>query len=225
MDDLAWRALTGLLKFQIALALLIFGPALTLNFWQGWLYWCLMLVISLAGSLYFLKADPALVARRLNAGPTAEREPRQKLIQSVASIAVCAIIVVSALDHLFGWSYVPTGFVLAGNAIFVLGYAFIFVVFRENSFASSIIEVGAGQRVIDTGPYALVRHPMYVGAIVMFFATPIALGSLWGLVPALILAVAITWRLLDEEEYLARNLAGYGEYRARVRWRLVPGLW
>jgi protein-S-isoprenylcysteine O-methyltransferase Ste14 len=225
MDDLSRRALTGLLKFQVALAALIFIPAWSLTYWQGWLYWGLMFVVSLAGSIYFLKTDPALVERRMRAGPTAEREPRQRLIQSVVSVAMCAVVIVSALDHLFGWSRIPISLVIAADVFFLLGYAFVVLVLRENSFASAIIEVGVGQRVVDTGPYAVVRHPMYSGALVMFVATPVALGSWWGLVPAVVLAGAIVWRLLDEERYLGRNLSGYENYREKVRSRLIPLVW
>jgi protein-S-isoprenylcysteine O-methyltransferase Ste14 len=112
-----------------------------------------------------------------------------------------------------------------GDALVALGYAIVFLVFHENSFTSAVIEVGAGQQVVTTGPYALVRHPMYAGTFLAFLGTPIALGSWWGLVSAILLAGLTVWRLRDEEEYLDRNLAGYADYRRNVRWRLVPWLW
>ena len=224
-ESLTKRALLGLVKFQIALAVMIFAPAVSLNYWQGWLFWFVLLGCVLATSLYFLKHDPALVRRRMRAGPTAEKEPRQKLIQSLASLGLCATVVVSALDHLFGWSTVPPSVVIFGDLLVVLSFVMIFFVLRENSFAAATIGVEANQPLVSSGPYAIVRHPMYAGAFPMFFATPIALGSWWGFVPACIIAGAVIWRLLDEENYLTRNLPGYADYQRRVRWRLVPGAW
>lgn len=223
--SLAKQAWLGALKFQLVLALLIFGPALSLTFWQGWLYWCVFLACVLSLTFYFLRHDPALVARRMRAGPTAEREATQKLIQLLAAIFLCATIVVSALDHLYRWSSVPWQLVVAGDLLVVAGFAVMFLVFRENTFAASTIAVESGQKVVTTGPYALVRHPMYSGALVLFFATPIALASWWGLVPAAMLAGALVWRLVTEETYLDRNLPGYPAYRRALRWRLVPGVW
>ncbi len=225
MEKLTKRAVIGLLRFQLVLAVLIFVPAWSLTYWQGWLYWFILLAAHLVITLYFLRHDPALIERRMKAGPGAERRPSQKLIQALAGVAACAVIVGSALDHLLGWSPVPPSLVIGADVLVILGYMIVFLVFRENSFTSAIIEVGAGQQVVTTGPYALVRHPMYAGALLGILATPIALGSCWGLVPAGFLAGAIVWRLLDEEDYLDHDLPGYDEYRRQVRWRLVPWLW
>ena len=225
MDNLAKRALIGLARFQVVLALLILLPAWSLSYWQGWLYSALFGACCLVLTLYFLRRDPSLVERRMNVGPVAERERKQKVIQSFAAVLVCALFVVSVLDHRFGRPSLGWPVVLVGDAFVLLGFYAFFLTFRENSFASSIIEVGSGQRVIDTGPYALVRHPMYAGALLLFFATPPALDSVWGFVPATLLAAVIVWRLLDEEAYLARHLPGYDDYRRKVRWRLVPGVW
>jgi protein-S-isoprenylcysteine O-methyltransferase Ste14 len=138
---------------------------------------------------------------------------------------MCAIFVASAFDHRLGWSAVPLPLVVAGHGAVAAGYLAMLAVFRENSFASSTIEVGAGQRVISTGPYALVRHPLYAAALAMFLGVLPALGSWWGLLPAGLLAAAVVARLKDEEAYLARDLPGYEAYCSSVRWRLVPGVW
>jgi protein-S-isoprenylcysteine O-methyltransferase Ste14 len=219
------RALSGTLKFFAVLAVLIFVSAGSLRYWQGWVCLVHFFAWSAGTTLYFLKRDPALVERRLKAGPTAEREAGQKRIQLLASLVICATFIVSALDHRFGWSSISGLGVLTGNALLALGFWIVVVVFKANSFASAIIEVGAGQKVISTGPYAWVRHPMYSGALIMFGGIPPALGSWWGLLTLPLLAAILAVRLLDEERYLTRNLPGYGDYCARVRYRLVPGLW
>jgi protein-S-isoprenylcysteine O-methyltransferase Ste14 len=211
-QSLSRRAFAATAKFLVVLGLLIF-------LWSNFALWCV------AFTPYFLKHDPALLERRLRAGPAAEREPTQKRIQLFASIFVCALFAVSVLDHRLGWSTVPISAVLVGNVLVAAGFWFMFVVFRENSFASSIIEVGADQKVIDTGPYAVLRHPMYAGALLMFAGVPPALGSWWGLVILPPIAAILAIRLLDEEKFLLRNLPGYAEYRTKVRYRLLPGVW
>jgi protein-S-isoprenylcysteine O-methyltransferase Ste14 len=224
-QSLGRRAFTATAKFLVVLALLIFLPAGSIRYWQGWLFWVNFAVCCFAFTPYFLKHDPALLERRLRAGPAAEREPTQKRIQTFASIFVSAIFVVSAFDYRMGWSSVPTSVVVFGNVLVAIGFWLIFWVFRANSFASSTIELSAGQRVIDTGPYALVRHPMYAAAMVLFLGVPLALGSYWGLLILLPLAAVLVIRLLDEEIFLGRSLPGYAEYCAKVRYRLIPGLW
>jgi len=225
MSDLAKGALAGLAKFQVALAVMIFLPAWSLTYWQGWLYWVLFGASLFVITLYFLRYQPSLVARRMRAGPGAETEPRQKLIQSFAVLLMAAIFVLSALDHGRGWSSVSTLVAVTADAFVLLGFFGMFLAFRDNAFAAAIVQVDAGQKVIDTGTYALVRHPMYVGAIVLFAATPPALCSWWGLIPVALLIGVIAWRLIDEEAYLARNLPGYDAYRRKVPARLVPGVW
>jgi protein-S-isoprenylcysteine O-methyltransferase Ste14 len=225
MDDLAKRALTGLARFQIALALMIILPAWSLRYWQGWLYWLLFGASCILITMYFLRHDRALIERRMQAGPAAETEPRQKLILTFASAALIAMYIVSALDYRFGWSFVSIWLVLVGDALVVLSFYGFFLTFRENAFAAATVRVESEQRVISSGLYAFVRHPMYASAVPLFLATPLALGSWWGLVPAALLLATLVWRLLDEERYLAGHLPGYADYQSRVRTRLVPGIW
>ena len=176
-------------------------------------------------TLYLAKYDPALLKRRLSGGPWAEKEQTQKIIMAFTSIGFLALIVTPALDFRFGWSAVPLPIVAAGNALVAIGYAIIFLVYKENTFTSATIEVAKDQRVISTGPYALVRHPMYAGGLLYLLGTPLALGSWWGLVPFAATLPFLIWRLVDEEEFLVRNLPGYAEYRNKVRFRLMPGVW
>jgi protein-S-isoprenylcysteine O-methyltransferase Ste14 len=224
-DDLAKRAFAGFARFQIALALMIFLPAWSLHYWQGWLYWLLFGGACVLITLYFLRHDRALIERRMQAGPGAETEPKQKLILKFASVALIAMYIVSPLDHRFGWSYAPNWLVLAGDALVALSFYGFFLTFRQNAFAAATVRVESDQPVISTGLYAIVRHPMYTAALALFLGTPLALDSWWGLVPAALLLAALVWRLLDEESYLARNLPGYTDYQRRVRTRLVPGIW
>ena len=218
----SWRRLAGFLVF---LAVLIFLPAGSLAYWQGWLFLAVFAGCCAFTTAHLLKRDPALVARRLHVGARAEKEPAQKRIQRVAGLCVCGLYAVSALDHGLGWSQVPTLIVLAGDLAVIAGFGVMLRVFRENSYAASIVTVEAGQRVIATGPYARVRHPMYSGALVLFLGTPLALGSWWGLLLCLPLIAVLIARLDHEEQFLMRNLSGYSDYRKQVRMRLIPGLW
>jgi protein-S-isoprenylcysteine O-methyltransferase Ste14 len=214
-----------LAQFLLALMLFLFLPAWSIHFWQAWLYIVLFGVSVSAITWWLQRHDPELLRRRLAAGPKAEKDPRQKRIQKIASLAFIAIFVVSGLDQRFRWSTVPTGVALLGDLLVVLGLWIVFLTFRENSYTSAVIETSAGQPVVSTGPYSAVRHPMYAGALLMLLGTPLALGSWWGLVPFLILLLTIIWRLREEERFLARDLPGYDEYRAKVRHRLVPYTW
>jgi protein-S-isoprenylcysteine O-methyltransferase Ste14 len=225
MEDLNKKALGGLLKFLTTLAGLVFLTAWTLDYWQGWVFLAVYSGSALAITLYLMKNDPKLLQRRMKAGPAAEKEKSQKIIQIVAAVSFISAIVFPALDHRFGWSAVPASVAIVGNILVALGWLVIFFVFKENSFTSGVIEVDADQKVVSTGPYALVRHPMYSGALIMLTGVPLALGSWWGLVPVVLLVLAIIWRLLDEEKFLARNLPGYSEYQDQVRYRLVPLVW
>lgn len=210
---------------MLFLAVLVFLPAGTLDYWQGWMYLALFGGCCALTTASLLKRDPALVARRLAVGPRAEREPAQKRIQLLASLAIAALYVVSAFDYGRSWSFVPVSVVLLGDLLAVLGFAIMYRVFRENSFAAATVTVEAGQPVISTGPYARVRHPMYAGALLLFLGTPPALGSWWGLAVFIPSVGVLVARLRDEEQFLMRNLAGYDAYCRRVRFRLVPGLW
>jgi protein-S-isoprenylcysteine O-methyltransferase Ste14 len=192
---------------------------------EAWVFIALFFGASLAITLYLMKRDPQLLARRVKAGPVAEQRPKQRMIQLLASGAFLAILAVPALDRRFGWSHVPAPAVIAGDVLVALGFLLVFLVFRANSYASAVVEVGVEQTLIDTGPYAVVRHPMYAGALVLLAGIPPALGSFWGLLVLAPFAVVIAWRLLDEETVLVQQLSGYADYRARTRYRLIPFVW
>jgi protein-S-isoprenylcysteine O-methyltransferase Ste14 len=225
MKSLFVRAVAGLIFLILVIALVIFIPAGTLNFPAGWIYFLVFSLSITFISFYFLKNNPALVDSRTRVGPTAETEMSQKIIQSFSSFFFIALLALPGFDHRFGWSDVPFLLVIFANLMALLGFAGIFRVMLENSFLSSTIEVAENQKVISTGPYAIVRHPMYLAAFVMLGFTPLALGSYWDLIFAAGIVTAIIFRLLDEEKYLLKNLPGYEEYCHKTKYRLIPGIW
>lgn len=225
MNGLAAKCIIGFVQLIVILGAAVFGAAGTLDYWQGWVFACVFTACAALVTAYLWKHDPKLLASRVKAGPGAERDPLQNVIQGLASVAFVGVIAVPSLDHRFMWSQVPVAVAVLGDVLIVLGFVLIFCVFRENPFTAATIEVTADQEVVSTGPYALVRHPMYAGALVMLFGTPLALGSWWGLVTLVPMTLVIVWRLLAEERFLSRNLAGYPKYCAMVRSRLLPGIW
>jgi protein-S-isoprenylcysteine O-methyltransferase Ste14 len=223
--SLKTKTLLGFVELIVMLGLFLFAPAGSLNFWQAWVYSIIFFVSSATVTFYLWKRDPELLARRVEAGPIEEKEKKQKIIQVFASIFFILILIIPSLDHRFGWSYVPVYIVIVGDILVVLGFFIVFLVFRENTFASATIEIATDQKVISTGLYNIVRHPMYSGALVMLFGTPLALGSWWGLLILIPFTLILILRLLDEEKFLSKNLSGYDEYCQKVRYRLIPLLW
>jgi protein-S-isoprenylcysteine O-methyltransferase Ste14 len=225
MTSLNLRAARGTALFAVVMAALVFIPAGTLRYWQGWLFIAVFQVLSVAIGVYLALNDPELLERRLKGGPVAETETTQRIIMTLAMLGFIALLVLPPLDHRFRWSSVPWPAVLAGDTLIVLGYLIMFVVLKANRFGASTIQVTEGQHVVSTGPYAVVRHPMYAGAIVLLAGTPLALGSWWGLIIAALCVPVLMWRLLDEERFLKQNLPGYTDYTQSVRFRLVPYVW
>jgi protein-S-isoprenylcysteine O-methyltransferase Ste14 len=225
MDNLFTKTLFTLVALCVAMGLLLFVPAGTIQYWQAWTYLAIFMGASLLTSLYLLKKDPALLQRRMSGGPTAEKETTQRIIMLFASGGFIALLVVAALDYRFGWSTLSPFVVIAGDILVAIGFYFIFLVYRENTFTSATIEVAEDQKVISTGPYALVRHPMYASAFLYLIGTPLALGSYWGLLAFVLMVPVLIWRLFDEEKFLAKNLPGYTEYQKKVAHRLVPHIW
>jgi protein-S-isoprenylcysteine O-methyltransferase Ste14 len=225
MNALNAKAFVSLAVLILFMAALIFIPAGTLNYWQAWIFLGVYFASALAITLYLMKRDPELLRRRMTGGPTAEKQPAQKIIMSLASLGFAGLLVVPALDHRFAWSHVSRTMEWFGNALVALGFLGVLRVFQENSYTSSTIELAADQRVISTGPYALVRHPMYAAALGMLIGVPIALGSYFGLIVFIAIGGVVIWRLLDEETFLEANLPGYAEYQKKVPHRLIPGIW
>jgi len=207
------------------MAALLFLPAGTLAYWQAWVFFVLFVTASSAIGVYLAIHNPILLERRMNVGPVAEKEKSQKIISFFALLGFTALLVFPALDYRFGWSPVPPYVSVAGNILVLLGFLLTFVVILENSYAASTIQVAEGQKVVSTGLYAHVRHPMYAGVIPMLVGMPLALGSWWGLFGLILIVPALIWRLLDEEKFLHKNLPGYTAYTQKVRYRLIPFVW
>jgi protein-S-isoprenylcysteine O-methyltransferase Ste14 len=225
MTKLTIKALGGLLFLVLILGIILLFPSFSLSYWQAWVYLGLFFLCTLLITLYLMKKDTGLLQRRVSAGPVAEKQQSQKIIQSIAQFSFIAVYLVSRFDHQGNWSYMPEFLVFIGDILVITGFFIVFRVFRENTFTSATIEVDKEQLVVSTGPYSLVRHPMYSGALIMLLGTPLALDSLWGL-PALIpMILIIITRLLEEEKFLAINLHGYTAYQSKVKYRLIPGVY
>src|SRR5437899_2398462 len=203
-------------------AAFLFIPAGSFRYWQGWVFMALLFLPTPITSVYFLKRDPQLVERRLR---TEEKSRAQKTIIRWAQLIVFASLLIPGLDYRFGWSRVPLWLTILCQVLVFAGYLITLWVMKENSFASRTVQVEEGQKVISTGPYRLVRHPMYFGAVLMLLFTPFALGSWWALPSFLLVIPLIVLRLLNEEKMLCRDLPGYSDYCLRTRSRLLPLLW
>ena len=217
--------LEGLGKYVcgvVLTALLIFLPAGTLRFWNGWLLMAvLFLPMLLAGCVMFVKA-PELLRRRLNAK---ERETEQKGVIIRSGLLFVAAFVIAGLGYRFGWPMLPRWACLVFAGVFLLGYALFAEVLRENAYLSRTVEVQAGQRVVDTGLYGVVRHPMYLATLLLFLSMPLILGSVYAFAVMLGYLPVIAARIRGEEALLERELAGYREYKQKGRYRLIPGIW
>jgi protein-S-isoprenylcysteine O-methyltransferase Ste14 len=210
--------------FVLVLGILIFVPAGTFRYWQAWVLLAVYLGSSVLILVYFLRKGPGLTERRMRSGPAAEKEKIQKIPVFFIILGYGALFVVSAVDFRYQWSEVPFLLVILGDLFVAAGWFIVFLVFRENSFASATIEVSGDQRVISTGPYAVVRHPMYTGTILWSAGIPLGLGSYWGLAGLAIMIPFIIFRIVHEERYLSGHLPGYAEYLMKVPSRLLPGI-
>jgi protein-S-isoprenylcysteine O-methyltransferase Ste14 len=225
MSNLYVKSLVGFVAVLAGMAVLVFLPAWTLDYWQAWAFLAVYGASATVIGGYLVERDPKLLERRMSGGPTAETRTSQQIIMSIASLGWVAMLVVPGLDRRFGWSSVPAYVSIAADVLVAVGMVIVLRVFMENTFTSSTIEVAEDHEVVSTGPYAIVRHPMYSGFLLNVVAMPIALGSWWGLLPLVALSPVMVWRILDEERLLSKDLPGYAEYTRRVRYRLLPYVW
>ncbi|CAL79014.1 conserved hypothetical protein; putative membrane protein; putative exported protein [Bradyrhizobium sp. ORS 278] len=225
MNGLNAKTLASLVILLLAMGGVIFGAAGTLNYWQAWLFLLTYFTLSLCVSIDLMRRDRALLERRMRGGPFAEKEPVQRVIMAIISVWFIGLLLVPALDHRLGWSRMSPLASVGGDVLVVAGFLGIWRVFRENTFSAATVGVVQGQVVVSTGPYAIVRHPMYAAALVLLAGIPIALGSWWGLAMTVVILPILIWRLLHEEIVLAERLPTYTAYQETVRWRLLPFVW
>ena len=206
----------------IILGCIFFIPAGTFQYWEAWIWLGILFIPMIIAFMYLIKNAPELIERRLQAR---EKEKPQKLIIKLSFLTSLIAFILPGFDHRFGWSNVPTGIVVMVDVCVLAGYLFFFRVLKENAYASRIIEVAEDQPVIQTGPYAIVRHPMYVAVLVMYGLSPLALGSWWAMLAMIPLPITLVFRILNEEKVLLNDLPGYREYAKKVKYRLIPHLW
>lgn len=201
---------------------MLFWPAGTFGYWPGWVFLGALFGPMLFMTVYFIRRDPKLLERRMK---MKEEQTTQKWVIGLFGIVSYGSLILCGFDFRYGWSQLPAAVVIAANAVIVLGFAMFFWVLKTNSYAARTVEVEAEQELIDSGPYAIVRHPMYTAVTPIMLMIPLALGSLWALPPMVLVIPALVFRIRNEEEVLRKELAGYVEYCERVRWRLIPGIW
>ncbi len=214
----------GLVEF-VVFGLMLFLPAFTFNYWQAWSFLAVLGLSTWIPSIYLLRTNPVALQRRRHGGPTAETRIVQKVVMGGVWFSLAALVVISALDHRFGWSPVPTAVCLVGDVLVAVGLGTAMLVVIQNSYAAATVRVEAGQKLATTGLYGLVRHPMYTGNVILMVGIPLALGSYWGLVFVIPGLIALASRIRDEEKLLQEELDGYREYAGKVRYRVVPHIW
>ena len=225
MRPLARQALGANVRFLLFLAILLLVVSGDIAYWQLWIFLAVLAVSMTAITAYLLRNDPVLLQRRMAAGPKAETDKAQRVIMGFGAVLFFAFAVLPGFDHRFGWSHVPPALVILGDVVAAAGMLMAYLVFRENTFAAATVAIHPDQKVISSGPYAIVRHPMYSGALVFVLGMSLALGSWWALLLFPAIAAVLAWRLVEEEKLLSVNLPGYQAYRERLRYRLVPFIW
>jgi len=204
---------------------ILFFPAGTFDYWQAWVFLVVVVLAAWIPTIYLQRKNPVVLERRMRGGPAAETRTAQKVVIAGLYLSLAAMVVVSVLDHRFGWSPVPTAICLVGDVLVAVGLGVVVLVIIQNSYAAATVQVEAGQKVVSTGLYGLVRHPMYTGNVIMMVGIPLALGSYWGLVFVVPGLIVLASRIRDEEKLLQEELDGYREYTQKVRHRMMPGMW
>ncbi len=216
------QALVKFFSGLLLAGLLLFLPAGTFGYWQAWLLIGILFVPMFIAGLIMMKKSPELLRKRLN---VKEEQNEQKLVILFSGLLFLAVFVIAGLNFRFGWIVLPAAVSYAAAAVFLAGYALYAEVLKENEYLSRTIEVQEGQKVVDTGLYGVVRHPMYMCTLFLFLAMPLILGCLFSFAVMLLYFPIIAKRIRNEEAVLEEGLPGYTEYKKRVKYRIVPGIW
>lgn len=211
-----------LLMIILLMFAMVFLSAGTFDYWEAWVYLSIFLIPIFISAFYWLKKDPELLERRMR---RKEKETAQKLIMKITYFHLLLAILLPGFDKRFGWSNVPVEWIIIADILVLLGYGMVFLVLRENRYACHTIEVEQEQKVVGSGLYAIVRHPMYLGVSLMYILTPLSLGSYWAMIPSIVMIPVLVARIRNEESILIKELEGYQEYMQKTRYRLIPGIW
>ena len=201
---------------------LLFVPAWTFKFWQAWLFAGILFIPMLGAGLILLKKNPELLKKRLSAK---EEQNEQKLVVLFSGIMFLAVFIIAGLNFRFGWIILPAWVSYAAAAVFLLGYVLYAEVLKENTYLSRTVEVQENQKVIDSGLYGIVRHPMYMSTLILFLSMPLVLGSVISFAVSLIYIPIIAKRIRNEEKVLEQGLDGYSEYKQKVKYKVIPFIW
>ena len=215
-------ALSRFIPGIITISALLFIPAGSVKFWNAWLFMGVLFIPMLIVIIYLIIHDPELLYKRMN---TNEKEKTQKKVVLLMSVIFLSAFIIAGLDYRFEWSRVPKLLEIISALIVLIGYFLFFMVMHQNSYASRVVEIQEKQKVIDTGLYGIVRHPMYFAAILMFMFMPLVLGSFYALIPLLIFPFQMSTRMKNEEEILEKGLEGYIQYKEKVQYKIIPFLW
>ncbi|NQT23263.1 MAG: isoprenylcysteine carboxylmethyltransferase family protein [Candidatus Omnitrophica bacterium] len=221
-DALIKNTILPYVKALAATALLLFLPAGTIFYWQAWIFMALFFIPMMLITIYLSLRDPELLKRRLE---VREKKPKQGIISKMFYVSIGLFFIISGFDRHYGWSSVPFTIIIVSDILFLAGYLFLFLVFKENKYLAHTIVVEKEQVVVTTGPYAIVRHPMYLSELVMFIFAPLALGSYWAITVNILLIAVLVVRIITEEQVLLLELKGYRDYTQKTKYRLIPGIW
>ncbi len=201
---------------------LLFGPAGSFDYWNGWVFMAAFFGPMTGALAHFYRNDRAFLLERMR---TDEKQKEQKIYAKLSLLWFIIWFAIPGFDYRFGWSHVPAWLVVAAVIVMITGYTLFILVMVQNRYASRVIEIQAGQHLIDTGMYSVVRHPMYAAALIMFTPYPLVLGSYYALIPTLLLPPLLIYRLKNEEKVLLEGLPGYADYTRKVKYRLIPFVW
>lgn len=225
MKMIKFKILSIEVILSIFLGMLILIPGRIVGYWQGWAYLTIFTIANLAMTIYFLKHDQTLMVKRLKMGTKSENLKSQKILKLSFLVLFISVCLISAVDHRCEFVDIPISLTVGADILLVLSFYLCFWVLKVNSFASAAVEISKNQRVIMSGPYAIVRHPWYFASFIIFVISPIALDSLLGIIPGILITITLIFRILDEEKYLKINLPGYSDYCKIIKYRLIPFIW